>query len=314
MARAVHIHFPEALNTSESMGQRRNFAGLRILITGASQGIGRAMALEAAAKGARVLAAARSSALLAELARDAQTAGVSLETVQADVTSDADRQKMVAAAKEKFGGLDVLVNNAGIGATGHFADVGPERMRQIMEVNFFGLTETTRVFLSMLQQGRTPAIVNISSIAGRRGLPARSEYSASKFAVQGFSEALRGEMARFGIDVIVVNPGLTQTNFSRNMIEQKALVPLDHMRGMTSEQVAEATLRALERGKDDLTLTFKGKLLILVSRFFPRFVDFIVKRKVRSLFQGEIDARKANKDKQAPSQPRQAAEKANSEK
>ena len=129
---------------------------------------------------------------------------------------------MVEAAQRHFGGLDVLVNNAGIGATGHFAECGPERLRTIMEVNFFGLTETTRVCLPLLRQGNRPAIVNISSIAGKRGIPARSEYSASKFAVQGFSEALRAELAKDGIDVLVVCPGLTQTNFSQNMLEQKA--------------------------------------------------------------------------------------------
>src|SRR5207302_9209878 len=115
-------------------------------------------------------------------------------------------------------------------------------LRQIMQVNFFGTTETTRVLLPLLKKGNRPAFVNISSIAGKRGIPARSEYSASKFAVQGFSEALRAELAKDNIDVLLVCPGLTQTNFSQNMIEQKALVPLDHMRGMTPTQVAEHTL------------------------------------------------------------------------
>src|SRR5205823_10051985 len=115
------------------------------------------------------------------------------------------------------------------------------RLRAIMEVNFFGLAETTRAFLPMLREGNKPALVNISSIAGKRGIPARSEYSTSKFAVQGFSEALRGELAKDGIDVLVVCPGLTQTNFSQNMIEQKARLPMDHLRGMTPQQVADAT-------------------------------------------------------------------------
>src|SRR3984893_18628041 len=109
-------------------------------------------------------------------------------------------------------------------------------MRKIMEVNFFGLTETTRVFLPLLYKGNRPAIVNISSIAGKRGIGARSEYSASKFAVQGFSEALRAELAKDGIDVLVICPSLTQTNFSQNMLEQKARMPMDHMRGMTAKQ------------------------------------------------------------------------------
>jgi len=277
------------------MGRRRQLAGLRVLITGASQGIGRALALAAARRGMKVLAAARNASLLDELAAEAHSAGGTLETVRADVTSPDDRRRKTEAAERHFGGLDVLVNNAGIAATGHFADVSPDRLRSIMEVNFFGLTETTRACLPLLRQGVTPAILNVSSIAGKRGLPARSEYSASKFAVQGFGEALRAELDKEGIDVLVVCPGLTQTNFSRNMIEQKALLQFDHLRGMTSEMAAEATLKALARGRHDVTLTLQGRLLVLLSRFFPRLVDLIVRRKVRELFRDEIAARYAGK-------------------
>jgi short-subunit dehydrogenase len=275
------------------MGQRRSIAGSRMVITGASQGIGRALAEEAARGGARVLAAARSDELLRELADRVRAAGGALETVHADVTSAEDRQRMVEAAREHLGGVDVLVNNAGIGATGHFAEVSPERLRKIMEVNFFGLTETTRVFLPLLRQGNRPAILNISSIAGKRGIPARSEYSASKFAVQGFSEALRAELTRYGIDVLVVCPGLTQTNFSKNMLEQKARLQMDHLRGMTAGAVARAALRALERGRNEVCLTLQGKLMVLVSRFLPRLADRIAARRVRALFQDEIAARHA---------------------
>ena len=140
------------------MGRRRKLEGLRILITGASQGIGRALAVAAARRGAKVLAAARSASLLEGLTREARPINGALETVQADVTSADDRRRMVEAAMRHFGGLDVLVNNAGIGATGHFADVSPERLRAIMEVNFFGLTETTRVFLPLLRQGKRPRL------------------------------------------------------------------------------------------------------------------------------------------------------------
>ena len=242
------------------------------------------------------MAAARSASLLEGLSREARPIDSALETIQADVTSAEDRLRMVEAAWRYFGGLDVLVNNAGIGATGHFADVSPERLRTIMEVNFFGLTETTRVCLPLLRQGVTPAIVNISSIAGRRGLPARSEYSASKFAVQGFSEALRAELDKDGIDVLVVSPGLTQTNFSQNMIEKKALLQFDHLRGMTSEQVADATLKSLECGRNDVTLTLQGRLLVLVSRFLPRLADYIARRKVLALFpQGDRGAQGGEK-------------------
>jgi short-subunit dehydrogenase len=266
------------------MGQKRNVKGLRILITGASQGIGRALAVAAARRGSRVLAAARSHDLLADLVARVRAAGGQIEPVEADVTIEEDRQRMAQQAVRQYGGLDVLINNAGIGATGHFADVSPDRLRKIMEVNFFGLTETTRVCLPLLQQGTTPAIVNISSIAGHRGIPARSEYSASKFAVQGFSEAIRAELTLLGIDVLVVSPGLTRTNFSANMLEQKALMQLDHLRGMSAEAVAEATLRSLEKGRTQVTLTLQGRLLVLVNRFFPWLVDRITRKKVLALF------------------------------
>src|SRR5262245_20444391 len=271
---------------------RRNLIGLRVLVTGASQGIGRAIVFEAATRGCHVLAAARSQELLDQLETEAGGVSSFVRTVAADVTSPEGRAAMVEAATRHFGGLDVLVNNAGIGATGHFMDSDPEVLRRIFETNFFGLTETTRVFLPLLKQGVTPAIVNISSVVGKRALPARSLYSSSKFAVAGFSEAIRAELAKDGIDVIVVSPGLTQTNFSQNMLEQKAKLQLDHLRGMTSEQVAAAVLKAMERGSTDVTLTLKGKLLLLVNRFFPWFVDWKAKKTVRKLFADEIAERK----------------------
>ena len=141
------------------MGQRRRIAGLRILITGASQGIGRALALEAARRGALVLAAARSEALLAELAREAQAAGHPLHTVRADVTAPAERQKMADEAVRllrRTGRTDQQCRYRR--APGHFAEASPDRLRSIMEVNFFGVTETTRVCLPLLKQGVTPAV------------------------------------------------------------------------------------------------------------------------------------------------------------
>ena len=270
---------------------RRNLNGLRVLVTGASQGIGRALCVVAAKKGCKVLAAARSRPLLDALAAEVRAAGGTIETVVADVTQPADRAAMADSARTHFGGLDVLVNNAGIGATGHFMDSDPQVLRTIFETNFFGLIETTRACLPLLKDGVTPAIVNISSVVGRRALPARSLYSASKFAVAGFSEAIRAELAKDGIQVVVVSPGLTQTNFSKNMLEQKARMQMDHMRGMTSEEVAEATLKAIAAGKTEVTLTLKGKLLVLVNRFAPWVVDFFARKKVRELFAEEIAAR-----------------------
>lgn len=265
---------------------RRTLAGLRVLVTGASQGIGRSLAVAAVKQGCRVLASARSAELLDELAKE-----VPLATIVADVTNPADRQAMVEAAQRHFGGLDVLINNAGIGATGHFMDIQPETLRQIFETNYFGPAEMIRAFLPMLRQGTTPCIVNISSVLGRRAWPARGLYSASKFALQGLSDAIRAELTKDGVDVLVVNPGLTRTNFSKNLLENKAKLPMEHMRGMSPDTVAAATLKALAAGKDEISLTFRGKLLIFAARFFPKVIDFFAKRRIRQLFADEIAGR-----------------------
>jgi short-subunit dehydrogenase len=291
-------YFEEGGSSGEIVMARRTVAGSRLLITGASQGIGRALAVLAVQRGARVLAVARSEELLNELATEAATRENTLVTACADITRSEDRQGLVEMAIDHFGGLDILINNAGVGATGHFAEGDPAHLRAIMEVNFFGTTEMTRVCLRLLRSGYRPAVVNISSIAGKRGIPARSEYSASKFAVQGFSEALRAELAKDGIEVVVVCPGLTRTNFSRNMLTQTARMRVDHLRGMTTEAVAAETLLALEQGRREVCLTAQGQLLALVARFLPRLADRIAARKVRALFRDEITIRRRLRDAQ----------------
>jgi len=273
------------------MGQRRNLQGLRMLVTGASQGIGRSLVIEGLKAGMDVIAVARKQDLLDELVKDATAKGSTsgrLITVAGDVTDPAGRVKMLETAKTQLGGLDILVNNAGIGATGHFAEEDNSVLRKIFEVNVFGLTETTRVFLPMIKAGKTPAIVNISSIAGLRGIPARAAYSSSKFAVEGFSEALRAELFKDKVDVLVVCPGLTQTNFSQNMLERKAKIQMDHKRGMTADEVALETLESMRRGRERVLLTRDAKRISFITKFFPRIADRIAKRKVAGLFKEEM--------------------------
>lgn len=272
------------------MGRRRELKGLRAVVTGASQGIGRALALEGARRGMTIVAQARSKNLLDELVLEASGQPGRVLAEVGDVTHAGDRARLVRRCREELGGLDLLVNNAGIGATGHFADSGPERLRQIFEVNVFGLVEVTRACLGMLVKGTTPMVVNIGSIVGERGFPARSEYSSSKFAVHSFSDGLRAELAKDNVDVLMIAPGLTQTNFSRNMIEQSAKVQLDHMRGMSSEEVAAATWDAAARGREEVFLTRQGRLLLRVNRFLPWLVDRIMRRKVKNLFKDEPKA------------------------
>ena len=252
----------------------RTLAGKRILVTGASQGIGRAFALEAARRGAQVLATARNAEALKEL----EAAGIA--TIAGDVTVPADREAMVRAAIERFGGLDILVNNAGRGATGLYGDTHPETLRRVMEVNFFAPAELTRLCLPHLQSGVQPLIVNVSSIFGRRGYPRYSEYCASKFAVQGLSDALRAELSKVGIGVFVVNPGPTETAFQENMVERDAGTPRAGNR-MPVDVVAQAMCGAIEKDKSELTLTAVGKALVLANRFAPRALDWYFRREFR---------------------------------
>lgn len=271
---------------------RRELAGKRVLITGASQGIGHALAVAAARRGCKVVAAARSAELLNQLTAQVRASGGQIVAVTADVCDPAGRAAMFAAAEREFGGLDVLVNNAGIGATGHFMETQPETLRQIFEVNVFATGEMIREGLPLLKRGNQPLIVNVSSIFGRRGYPARSLYSASKFAIQGLSDAIRAELSKERVGVLVVNPGLTQTNFSQNMLERSARISLDHQRGSTPEQVAEATLKAIAADKPEITLTTKGKLLVLVNRLVPWVFEIFARKKIRKLFAEEIENRK----------------------
>ncbi|MCU0702681.1 MAG: SDR family NAD(P)-dependent oxidoreductase [Fimbriiglobus sp.] len=273
---------------------RRELTGKRVLVTGASQGIGYALAVEAARRGCQVVAAARSKDLLDLLAREIRAAGGTIVTVVADVCDPTGRDAMFAAAEQEFGGLDILINNAGIGATGHFIETKPETLRQIFEVNVFATGEMIREGLPLLRRGDRPLIVNISSVFGRRGYPARSLYSASKFAIQGLSDAIRAELSKEGIGVLVVNPGLTRTNFSQNMLERSARISLDHQRGSTPEQVAVATFNAIAADRPEVTLTPRGKLLVLVNRFVPWVFEFFARRKIRELFKDEIAARQSN--------------------
>src|SRR5437667_6626262 len=193
---------------------RRELSGRRILITGASSRIGRALAVQLARGGAKLALAARSEDKLRELGAEL---GPDVVPFPADVTVEADRARLMADVKARFGGLDVLVNNAGIASWAHFADSSEAILRQIMEVNFFAPTELIRLAIPILVEGQQPAIVNVGSMCGRRGMPAWSEYSASKFALCGLTEALRAELARFDIDVLLVLPGLTRSDLSRHM-------------------------------------------------------------------------------------------------
>ena len=269
---------------------RRQLEGKRTIITGASSGIGKGLAVEAAKRGCKLLLTARNQERLEVTASEARAAGATVETFLGDLTEPPVRDGLIHAVEQHFGGLDLLVNNAGIGATGHFQYAGPERLRTIMEVNFFAPCELTRQAIPLLKEGVDPCILMINSVAGRRAIPSRSEYSASKYALMGFSEALRAELAKDDVELTVVSPGLTESSFEQNMLENNARHSLHAQRSMTAAQAAGLILDAVEHRRREATLTLKGKLLVLASRFVPRFVDRKMAQFVRKLYANEKQA------------------------
>jgi short-subunit dehydrogenase len=261
----------------------RDLRGRRILITGASGGLGACLAERAARDGARLALAARSADKLDELA-GRLSGRAEVLAVAADVTSDADRRRLLAAVVDRYDGLDVLINNAGVGANGHFADGAEEILRRVMEVNFFAPAELMRVFVPVLTHGRQPAVVNVASMCGRRGIPAWGEYSASKFALCGLTEALRAEFARFDVDVLLIVPGVTRTDLGPHLLRSEARVPFDTTHGQAPEAVAEGVWRALRRNRAETVLGWDARWMLRANRYLPRLVDYFLARRVRQLY------------------------------
>ena len=262
----------------------RELRGRRLLITGASSGIGRAVAEQAARAGARLALAARSADKLDALTRELTTHGAEVIAVVADVTSAADRCRLLATAVERFDGLDALINNAGVGSFGHFAEGTEAILRQIMEVNFFAPAELIRLVIPVLERGNRPAIVNVASMCGRRALPAWSEYSASKFALCGLTEALRAEMVRFEIDVLLILPGMTRSELDRHFLRNEGRMKIDFAKGMPVADVAAGILRSLCKNRGETVLGWDARWMLRVNRFLPRLVDRLLARRVRQLY------------------------------
>jgi len=263
---------------------QRELRGARILLTGASSGIGRCFAEQAARAGARLALVARSADKLHALAGSLAALGAEALVLPGDITSDQDRRHIMASVVERFDGLDVLINNAGVGSWCHFAESSEEILRRIMEVNFFAPAELIRLAIPVLRNGRQPAILNVASMCGRRGMPAWSEYSASKFALCGLTEALRGEMVRFAIDVLLVVPGVTRSDLWQHLLRNTGRYPLDVSKGMPPEKVAAGILRALRKNRTETVLGSDALWMLRINRFLPRLVDALLARKIRRLY------------------------------
>ncbi len=248
--------------------------GKVVVVTGASSGIGKALTFEALKQGASVAVCARSLDKLKELYGNIDES--QLFYMPADVSKEEDCRKFLEAVAQKWGRVDVLVNNAGISMRALFEDTDLSVIRELMDVNFFGAVYCTKYALPHILKNKG-VIVGVSSIAGYRGLPARCGYSASKFALQGFLESLRTELLHTGTNVMWVCPGFTSSNI-RNVARSsdgsaQGDTPLDENKLMSAEECARIILDAVKQRKRTVIMTFLGKLTVWVNKIFPGYAD-----------------------------------------
>jgi short-subunit dehydrogenase len=211
-----------------------------------------------------------------------------VDTFPADLTSAADRENLMSAVVGRFGGLDVLLNCAGVCSFGEFSTSTEEIVRRVMEVNFFAQAEMIRVCQPHLTRsferstgGWRPAVVNVASICGRWGIPSMSEHCASKHAFVGLTEALRGEFERFGIDVLLVLPGLVRSDdLNRHLLRNEGKIYLDFEGAQPSDEVAADVVKSLLRNRTEATSGWVSWGVWLCRRLFPRSVRFFMQRKV----------------------------------
>lgn len=250
--------------------------GKIVVITGASSGIGKAMAEEALKRGAKVSVCARNINKLKKIF-DHENEFVHLHEV--DVTKEQDCQEFIETTIEKWGRVDVLINNAGISMRALFEDLDLSVLKDLMDTNFWGAVYCTKYAVTSIRENKG-VILGVSSIAGYRGLPARTGYSSSKFALQGFLEALRTELLHTGAHVMWVCPGFTASNI-RNVAKSadgstQKESPLDEKKLMSSEECAEIIVNGIEKRKRTIVMTSQGKLTVLVNKLFPALADKLV--------------------------------------
>jgi dehydrogenase/reductase SDR family member 7B len=257
--------------------------GKVVLITGGSSGIGLALAQVFGRQGAKVVITGRSPQKLEEARQLLQGEGLEVLALQADAAREEDNQRIVAETLTHFGRLDVLICNAGISMRALFEDLHLDVFRQVMDINFWGTVYVVKAALPQLLQNKG-SIIGISSINGRRGTPARTAYTASKHAMEGFFESLRTEVMKRGVQVLMVRPGFTASNIRNAALtadgSPQGESPRDEGKMMSAEAVAEATLRALQKGRRDLVLTTEGKLAVFLNKWVPGLMDKIVYNKM----------------------------------
>jgi short-subunit dehydrogenase len=245
-----------------------------VAITGGSEGIGRALVESLLEQGAKVATCGRNHDKLYRLQTDYPS--FPLHAIVADIAIENDCRHFIESTIKVFGGIDILINNAGISMRAELKDASVDVIRKVMDINFFGAVNCTHFALSSLLE-RKGVIVGVSSIAGYRGLPGRSGYSASKFALQGWLEAIRTELLDSGVHVMWVCPGFTTSNIRNAALnsqgQSQGESPMDENKMMTAAECAKIILHAIEKKKRTVVMTFTGKRTVFLNKFFPNLAD-----------------------------------------
>lgn len=247
------------------------------IITGGSSGIGRSLVLKYASEGYAVAFTGRNASRMNEVVEKLD--GKPCLALELDASNEDDNKKMVEETINKFGRLDVLVCNAGVSMRALFEDIDLKVFRQLMDINFYGAIYATKFALPHLLKSKG-MIVAISSINGLRSTPARSAYTSSKFAVQGFFESLRTEVMTRGVHVLVVCPGFTSSNIRNAALtadgKSQGESPRNEKEMMSPEEVAERTFQAAKKNKRDLILTKRGRAAVFLNKIIPGKLDWMI--------------------------------------
>lgn len=245
-----------------------------VVVTGGTDGIGKALVDALFKMGAKVATCGRNYDKLYSL--QAEYPSANLHTMVADVSSENDCRHFMETTIKVFGGIDILINNAGVSMRALLKETNTEVIHKVMDINFYGTVNCTRYALDSIIS-RKGTIVGVSSIAGYRGLPGRSGYSASKFAVQGWLEAIKTELMADGVHVMWVCPGFTASNIRQAALNKDGAshgnTPMDEGKMMTAEDCATHILNAIRKKKRTLVLTFTGKRTVFMQKFFPKLAD-----------------------------------------
>jgi short-subunit dehydrogenase len=261
----------------------RSFAGKTALVTGASSGVGRAVALELARRGAHVLATARRGDRLSAVAAEAATFAAHPVLVEAgDITAPEFRTRLVGAAASAWGGLDIVVAAAGSGAAGLFADASPATLARILDVDFVAPAELIRASLPLLRVSADPGVVLVGSILGLHPLPEHAEYCAAKAALRSLAGSLRVELAADGIQVLLASLGPTESEFWDSLLAGRRPT-WSRGRPMPAARAARLVVRALAHRRREVLPGWQAKGYALAARLFPRVIDRAMMRKLRRL-------------------------------